>query len=160
MDTTRGEVTVDGTPLYPPHITCSPRWSHYDYLEIGALPTTPGTARGHAGNVLREWRLLTFTDTIQMVVSELITNSVTATRGISLPEPRPVVRLWLLADSASVFVAVWDAAPGIPQWRPADQDAEDGRGLAIVAALSARWGFYPCAAPYGGKVTWALIDTP
>jgi len=160
MHTTRGPVTVDGTPPYPPHITCSPRWQHHDYLELGALPTAPGTARGHAGNVLREWRLLAFTETIQMVVSELITNSVTAARGISLPGSQPVVRLWLLADAASVLVAAWDAAPGIPRCRPAGQDAEDGRGLAIVAALSARWDSYRCAEPYGGKVTWALIDTP
>jgi hypothetical protein len=95
-----------------------------------------------------------------MVVSELITNSVAATRGISSPGSLPVVRLWLLADAASVLVAAWDAAPGIPRCRPAGPDAEDGRGLAIVAALSARWESYRCADPYGGKVTWAIIDTP
>jgi hypothetical protein len=95
-----------------------------------------------------------------MVVSELITNSVAATRAISWPQSPPPVRLWLLAGPASVLVAAWDAAPGIPRSRQAEQDDEGGRGLAIVAALSAQWGCYRCAAPHGGKVTWALIDTP
>jgi hypothetical protein len=95
-----------------------------------------------------------------MVVSELITNSVAATRAINWPQAPPPVRLWLLADPASVLVAAWDAAPGIPRCRQADAGDENGRGLAIVAALSARWDCYRCAAPHGGKVTWALVDTP
>ena len=98
-----------------------------------------------------------------MVVSELITNSVAATRAITWQHCAPAVRLWLLADladPASVLVAAWDAAPGIPRVRPAGQDDESGRGLTIVDALSAQWGSYQCAAPDGGKVTWALIDTP
>ena len=160
MHTTRRSVTVDNTPPYPPHITCSPRWRHHDYLELGALPTAPGSARGHAGNVLRDWRLFAFTDATQMVISELVTNSVAATRAINWQQSPPPVRLWLLADPASVLVAAWDAAPGIPRCRQADAGDENGRGLAIVAALSAQWDCYRCAAPHGGKVTWALIDTP
>jgi anti-sigma regulatory factor (Ser/Thr protein kinase) len=95
-----------------------------------------------------------------MIVSELVTNSVAATRAISWPRSIPPVRLWLLADPAGVLVAVWDDGPGLPRCRQADRDDEDGRGLAIVAVLSARWGCYRCAAPDGGKVTWAFIDTP
>ena len=160
MERTRRAVTVDGRPPYPPDITCAPRWDNHDYLELGALPTAPGSARGHAGNVLRDWRLFAFIEAIQMVVSELVTNSVTATRAISWPQSVPPVRLWLLADPASVLVAAWDAAPGLPRCREARGDDEDGRGLAIVAALSARWGCYRCAASDGGKVTWAHIDSP
>jgi hypothetical protein len=160
MDTTRRSVTVDNTPPYSSNITCPPRWRHHDYLELGALPTAPGSARGHVGNVLRDWRLFAFTDAIQMVVSELIANSVAATRAIEWQQSAPPVRLWLLADPASVLVAAWDAAPGIPHCRQAGQDDESGRGLAIVDAISAQWDSYRCAAPHGGKVTWALIDTP
>jgi anti-sigma regulatory factor (Ser/Thr protein kinase) len=159
MHTTRRSVTVDATPPYPPHITCSQRWRHHDYLELGALPTAPGSARGHVGNVLREWRLFAFVDDIQMVVSELLTNSVAATRAIDWAESPPVVRLWVLADPVSVLVAAWDAVPGLLRSRQAGQDDDSGRGLAIVAALSAQWDCYPCAAPHGGKVTWALVDT-
>lgn len=43
----------------------------------------------------------------------------------------------------------------------AGTDAESGRGLMIVNALSADWGCYACpAAAIGGKVTWAIITTP
>ena len=31
--------------------------------------------------------------------------------------------------------------PGVPELRPAAEDAEDGRGLGLVAGLAARWGW-------------------
>ena len=41
----------------------------------------------------------------------------------------------------------------------ATPDAEDGRGLNIVEALSSRWGWYRLGDERpGGKVIWALIQ--
>jgi hypothetical protein len=34
-----------------------------------------------------------------------------------------------------------DGQTGIPHWRDADGQAEDGRGFQIVNALARRWGF-------------------
>ena len=160
MHTTRRFGPVDASLPYSPDITCSEPWPRWDYLELGALPTAPGSARGHVGNVLREWQLSAFTETTQMVTSELITNSIAATLAIRWPQSAPPVRLWLLANSASVLVAAWDAVLGLPRLRQADPGDESGRGLAIVAALSAEWDSYLCAMPYGGKVTWARIAHP
>src|SRR5579859_3906804 len=105
-------------------------WRRQDYLELGALPTAPGSARGHVVNVLREWRLRELTEAAEMVVSELVANSVLATRAISWATRRPPVRLWLLSDCASVLLHVWDAVPEPPLRGEAGPDDERGRGLA------------------------------
>jgi hypothetical protein len=69
------------------------------------------------------------------------------------------VRLWLRGGVAMVAVLAWDATLSVPVPRAAGGEEESGRGLAIVAALSADCGFY-YPAHYPGKVTWAVIDTP
>ena len=131
-----------------------------DFLELGAFPTAPGCARGHVANVLREWLLGALCEPAVMVASELVTNSVLATSGVRWTAGLPPVRLWMLGEPSLVVVLVWDAVTSAPVRREADEDDESGRGLAIVDALSARWGHYQPPAPFGGKVTWALIDSP
>ena len=135
-------------------------WRLCSRLELGALPTAPGSARGHVGNVLREWHLKEFIEATEMVVSELVSNAVLATRETQWPPGRqPPVLLWLLSDGTRVLVLVWDGVGRPPQPREAGPDDESGRGLAIVDALSEHWASYP-AADRGGKVLWALISNP
>ena len=57
-----------------------------------------------------------------------------------------------VTDSGTIRVEVTDrAGPGTPELRPADRDAEGGRGLQLVAGLAARWGWRR----RGGRlVTW------
>jgi len=93
----------------------------------------------------------------EMVVSELVANSVLATEAVQWPV-LPPVRLWLLSDGAGVLVHVWDAIAAVPEPREAGPDDESGRGLAIVSALSAEWGHHWPPRRFGGKVTWALIN--
>ena len=135
-------------------------WPRRSHLELGAYPTAPGSARGHAGNVLREWRLGQFAEAAEMVVSELVTNSVLATRAARWPTRQPPVRLWLVSDGASVLVRVWDAVARPPERREAGLEDESGRGLAIVAALCADWGHHYPPPETGGKITWAHITSP
>ncbi len=109
--------------------------------------------------MLREWDLRELAEATEYVVSELVANSVLATEAMQWLI-RPPVRLWLLSDGAAVLVHVWDAIAAVPQPRAAAPDDENGRGLAIVAALSAQWGHDWSPRGLGGKVTWALITTP
>ncbi|HUY48283.1 MAG TPA: ATP-binding protein [Streptosporangiaceae bacterium] len=127
-------------------------WPVQDFLELGALPGAVPSARLHARSILWEWGLIPLTEAVELAVSELITNSVTAARAI--PQVRPV-RLWLLSDTRKVLVMAWDANPQPPALIEADDDAESGRGLFLVAAFSERWGTYPTPQT-GGKVVWAL----
>jgi hypothetical protein len=50
------------------------------------------------------------------------------------------VRVWVVSDRAQVVIFVWDASPLPPVPAAADSDAENGRGLLIVQAVSAQWG--------------------
>jgi hypothetical protein len=144
------------------------RWTWYDSLELGAFPSAPGCARGHAGNVLREWGLKEYADVTELVVSELASNAVQATRALSWIGRRPPIRVCLHGRSAhydsSVLILVWDAVGGCPVPREAGPYEESGRGLAIVDALSADWGHYhplPKGPEPGslGSVTWAHVTT-
>jgi hypothetical protein len=132
---------------------------YQDSLELGAYKTAPGSARGHLDSVLREWSLTKFKDTALLIATELLTNSVTETGKVSWPAQRPPVRLWLRGGPAILVILTWDAVTRAPVPREARDDDENGRGLAIVADLSAACGYY-YPTEYGGKVTWAIIDTP
>jgi anti-sigma regulatory factor (Ser/Thr protein kinase) len=131
------------------------RWPLRSYLELAPLDTAPGSARAHVGAVLWEWSLSAISDECTLIVSEMLTNAVLATQAHHRPEP---VRLWTLGSrGASALFLVWDATSPAPVRRVTTPDAEHGRGLDIVAALSARWGYYHPAEYPGGKCVWALM---
>ncbi|WP_405798365.1 ATP-binding protein [Streptomyces sp. NBC_01506] len=88
-------------------------------------------------------------DDVLLVSSELVTNAV---RGTDL------VAFQLRIAGRSLYVEVWDRAPGVPEVNHADTDAEDGRGLRLVEALATRWGV--CRPRAGGKVIWAELPLP
>ena len=127
-------------------------------LELGAYETAPRTARGHIARVLEEWSLAEFRDVASLIASELITNSLLEIAKYSW-EALPPVRLWLLGGPPGVTILVWDPILAAPAPRVAGDNDESGRGLAIIAELSAACGFYH-AADLGGKVTWATIIAP
>lgn len=129
-----------------------------DSLELGAYETAPGMARRSLASVLREWSLREFEDVACLVLSELVTNGVAATASAWWEGGQSPVRLWVRGGPSVVALLVWDATVAAPEPRAAGDDDEAGRGLVIVAELSARWGFY-YPAHLGGKVTWAVIDT-
>ena len=138
-------------------------WNRVSFLELGSYATAPRSARWHTSNVLRDWGLEKHEEVTQLIVSELVTNSVLAAGAHRWVEVPPV-RLWLLGDSSRVLSLVWDALPGTPLPRRAGDDDESGRGLFLVQQLSAAWGSYRPPSGYapehdGGKVTWAIIGT-
>lgn len=49
-------------------------------LDLGAVPTAPGCARAWTRQILWEWRLAALSDTTEVIVSELTTNAVLASR--------------------------------------------------------------------------------
>jgi anti-sigma regulatory factor (Ser/Thr protein kinase) len=118
-------------------------------LDLGPIATSPGTARASARAQLSAWGRPDLADDAEAVVSELVTNAVRASEGAGLP-----IGLRLILTTQSVFIEVLDYAPGIPSPREADAEAESGRGLHLVAALAADWGWTPAN---GGKITWAEI---
>jgi anti-sigma regulatory factor (Ser/Thr protein kinase) len=129
------------------------QWPLRSFLELGALPGAVPCARLHARQLAWEWGLAELGDDTELLVSELLTNAVAAARAT---EPICPVRLWLLSDTTQIAILVWDANPQSPVRAETDDDAESGRGLLLVEAISQRWGW--CATQNTtGKVVWALI---
>jgi anti-sigma regulatory factor (Ser/Thr protein kinase) len=128
-------------------------WPLQSFLELGPLASAVPRARRHVRQLLREWNLTDSGETAELVVSELLTNAVHATCAAELIAP---VRLWLLSDLGNVLILVWDSSPQPPVRIDAADDAENGRGLQLVEAISERWNWY---VPHDlrGKVVWAQL---
>ena len=160
-----GNSVRSGTAPVMHGLLCSPDFGwleslpYHDSIELGAYDTAPRAARKLLAGLLREWSLREFEDVAGLVLSEIVTNGVVATSLVSWAAARPPVRVWLRGGLSVVAILVWDATPGLPAPRAAGMEDESGRGLALVASLSAAWGFYRPAA-LCGKVTWSIIDTP
>jgi hypothetical protein len=138
-------------------------WPLRSYLELGALPSAVPCARLHAKQVLWEWDLDALGEAVELVVSELVTNGVQASEGMTgsrclgrWAPGVPPVRLWLCSDERSVLVQVWDANDRRPERKEVDLESVGGRGLLLVEALSAEWGAY-VPERSSGKVVWALV---
>jgi anti-sigma regulatory factor (Ser/Thr protein kinase) len=138
-------------------------WPLRSHLELGALPSAVPCARLHAKQVLREWGLDALAEAVELLASELVTNGVQASEGMTESRCQgrwrpgvPSVRLWLCSDKQNVLVQVWDGSDRRPERKDVDLEAVGGRGLLLVEALSAEWGTY-VPERSSGKVVWALV---
>ena len=131
-------------------------WPLRSSLELGALPTAASCACLHVKHLLWEWGLNSLVDSAELLVSELVTNAVNATG-----QPGQTVSVNLAGagtgTGSRVLIEVWDAdlrPPGPGE--PGEGGTSDG--VLLVAALSARWDWYPIQDP-AGKVVWCELDT-
>ncbi len=89
-------------------------WPLCSYLELPAFPVSARSARLHARNILHAWDLDALADTVELLVSELVTNAVRAAALIAPqpgevgPAPVPQIRFWLTSNRTSVVIQVWD----------------------------------------------------
>ena len=123
-------------------------------LDLGAVPTAPRCARAWTREILWEWGAAELADAAELLVSELVTNSLEACAGLDLA----AIRLVLTLDQGELAILVRDSHPGVPLAVQPGADDESGRGLLIVEQLSDRCGWYPLSAPEPAKVTWAVIS--
>jgi anti-sigma regulatory factor (Ser/Thr protein kinase) len=88
-------------------------------------------------------------DDAALLVGELFGNSVRHSRSGA---PGGTVTVAVRTGDGVVRVEVTDrGAPGVPELRPADRDAEGGRGLQLVESVAKRWGWRRRC---GRTVTW------
>jgi PAS domain-containing protein/anti-sigma regulatory factor (Ser/Thr protein kinase) len=117
---------------------------------VWRLPDAVGHARRFTARTLRSWEVEEGRDTVLLVVSELVTNALVHTQG--------QVRLDLTLAGDRLRVAVSDASPRTPvKAESADWEATGGRGMLLVAAVTAAWGSVPLS---GGKQVWGEIALP
>jgi PAS domain S-box-containing protein len=102
--------------------------------------------------VLQDWQAPPDTAQIaELVVSELVTN-VIRYAVTSLPD-QPRLRLSRKANEVCIEVSDWNGT--LPHRRQARPNDEIGRGLALVEAVSTRWGCRPIIG--GGKAVWCAL---
>ena len=129
-------------------------WPLHSYLELGALPGAVPCARLHTRQLLWEWGLNEVVDDAELLVSELVTNALRATAAMRQTLP---IRLWLLSNNVRVVISVWDGNPHPPVHVSVGDDAESGRGLVLVEALSGRWDWFAHKG-LGGKIVWCELS--
>jgi hypothetical protein len=131
-------------------------WPLHGTLILEARADAVPSARAHLRQLLSSWDRAALSQDAGVVVSELVTNSVAASAG-----RRPaLVLVWLGSDSHCLLLSVADASPLPPARLNLGPDAEGGRGLALVEALSSRWGWYPASGTGLKKVVWAEWRLP
>jgi two-component sensor histidine kinase len=125
------------------------------------LPSDPAsvtTARRHVCDLLVTWGLppdSPAVDSVRLIVSELATNAVLHTSGMS-PTFTVDVRL---ERSEELHIGVTDSHPRRPQRLPAAVRQDNGRGMVIVRHLTRESGGRLEVTPTedGGKTVWIMI---
>jgi anti-sigma regulatory factor (Ser/Thr protein kinase) len=119
---------------------------------LPSVPESVPMARFHVRAALGFHGLDEYADDAAAITSELVTNVIrhvcgdgTETVGITVSRVR---------NPEAVTVVVSDSSPEGPAICEAPADSERGRGLRIVEALSAHWGWHP---EEGGKAIFAIL---
>lgn len=107
----------------------------------------PGRARRLARRALARWDLEELSDSVELLISEVVTNAVRYAE-------RPVTLRLLRTDVLRCEVG--DDSPQLPRQRRARDTDEGGRGLFLVNRLARRWGATRLST---GKVVWFEIAT-
>jgi anti-sigma regulatory factor (Ser/Thr protein kinase) len=120
---------------------------------LPGIPESVPVARSRVRAALGLHGLGEYADDAEIIVSELVTNAVqhacdngTMTIGVTLTAA---------GSPAAVTVAVSDSSRLGPVRRDTPPDSEQGRGLQIVRALSAHWGWRQKTAERRSSRSWA-----
>jgi len=103
-------------------------------------------ARAQAREVLARWGLCEQIETVELLVSELVTNAIRHGAG--------PVTLRLLR-TGRLLCEVYDTDRELPVLVSSGPDEEHGRGMQLVSRMADRWGTSRTA---GGKVVWFEYD--
>jgi len=135
------------------------------YLELATLPSAPFWARCQTKASLKAWQVWPdLIEIAELLVSELVTNAI---KTAGLPPAYPAnsnldgverISLTLRLLPGRLVIEVFDNDPNPPLPTDASVDAESGRGLMLVQALSKEWGYY--FPPAGGETVFCILGTP
>jgi anti-sigma regulatory factor (Ser/Thr protein kinase) len=135
------------------------------WFTLVTLPTSPFWARRYTRTFLDSCRGIgeDTARTAELLVSELVTNAVrfagdpARTLRYSERADASLISLSLRHFREALLIEVCDTVDTPPALSRPGDDAESGRGLVLVSALSKEWSyFFP---PGGGKVVYCVIET-
>jgi anti-sigma regulatory factor (Ser/Thr protein kinase) len=131
---------------------------HCVSTELASELISPSIARTLAGNALRTWGREDILEETLLVVSELTSNAVYA--AIPVIGGRPAIIFTIYHKPPEILIYLWDNGPGKPEPAASGNDAEGGRGLALVDEFTRHnWEWWPT--PHSaGKVVRATVTTP
>lgn len=119
-------------------------------------------AREFTRRVMQSWALGVLAEDATLVVSELVTNALRHGAQEAAQEPGGAgpagIELLLCRRAGLMACAVLDPSAEFPLLVPAEHTAENGRGLQVVEALSAAWGWARLVSQ--GKAVWAILRIP
>jgi anti-sigma regulatory factor (Ser/Thr protein kinase) len=131
----------------PPSASCA----------LGVEAESARQAREFTRVTLNEWGMAGCCDVAELVVSELVTNSLR--HGLHsarwMPGEHPI-GLTILRRDPYLICMVTDPGRTRPVRIESCAGAEGGRGLQVVESCSVEWGWQPVAGD--GKVVWALLQ--
>lgn len=158
-------VTRQAMPDRPRVVRIPSDW--WDAPSVVALALAPAAqpaknARRFTRATLERWGLETLADDAEIIVGEIVANAIrhaggTAAVGDSPPPARAdsQIGLRLFRRAGEVMCAVLDPSDSAPVLKPPSYEAECGRGLQLVDALSDVWGWSPVVGY--GKAVWAIL---
>ncbi|MEU4653926.1 ATP-binding protein [Streptomyces sp. NPDC023723] len=124
------------------------------------MPSAVSVARKFVHQTLKHWKLEDYASDVALMMSELVSNAIKV-MGFHDRQPLPwevtaqhVIAVQLRAIGYVLYIEAWDGSPEEPVKQAVAADAEGGRGLHLVEALSKEWGLYRSSA--GGKIVWAM----
>jgi anti-sigma regulatory factor (Ser/Thr protein kinase) len=119
---------------------------------LSSIPESVRMARFHVRAALGFHELDEYADDAEIITSELVTNAIQHVCGDG--KEAIGVTLARTRNPEGVTVVVSDSSPVGPVMREMPADSAQGRGLQIVEALSAQWGWHPEG---GGKAIFAIL---
>jgi PAS domain S-box-containing protein len=117
-------------------------------LAVPPVAESVASVRRFAHNALTSWDIpVAVIGDLILVVSELVTNAILHSRS--------PIELRLSRTSDRIVVAVHDGSTAVPRRLQSNLEAEHGRGLHLVSAISDQWGVRPTE---DGKSVWCEVS--
>jgi anti-sigma regulatory factor (Ser/Thr protein kinase) len=124
---------------------------HEDRLTYTPNPRSVSLARQRAARLVGEWGYPGIAGDVAVVVSEMTSNAL-----LHGYVQERLFRVHLMLTKTALRVEVTDArGECLPVQRTPGDDDQFGRGLMLIGALAARWGWEPRIV---GKTVWAEFD--
>jgi hypothetical protein len=114
-------------------------------------PAAAAEARSQVRAAIGDWRIPVDPDIAILLTSDLVTNAITGGAGLTLT-------LAIRCSRGHLRIDVYDKPRYLPSGGSEPVDSGTGRGLVLVAALSAEWGSF--RTPAGKAMYFTLAFEP